>query len=989
MKRYILLSLLIYVYSVHGQELSSRVSTFLQSYQLPGNSRVRKASLKSLNVNDSKKTITVTLGNGGDEIHYNEDVVGKIYKDISKLIPDSLRSYELTIIGDGKPIEYLIPTAVKNGKAEKRKIWKRDYEDAPWVTNKSCPYEIKKGLFGRHVSLCQSHGRYYDRGKGGWVWQRPRLFCTTEDLFSQTFVIPYLIPMLENAGAVVYTPRDRFWINDEVVLDNDVFDERSGFFNDISLGDDWEESSSRGFANLKETYEGNESPFGMGTSLEVKSTRREKDIALVQWIPNIPKSGKYPVYVCYQSFKNSSEDVTYEIYHSGGVTSVSVNQKMGGGTWVYLGEYEFEAGMSDKNMIMVSNMSRRRGNMVSVDGVRLGSGMGNIIRGGSISGMPRWAEAAKYSCQWNGLPDSIYSSIESDEYRSDIYSRPKTVNELGGGSVYIPNRSGRNVPFEIYMAFHTDAGYSKTDNLIGPLSICTTSKGDGTMNSGLDRYTSRDLASLMFEGVSRDMKKYGLDCRGLWNRNYGESREGEVPSIIFEMLSHQNFADMRLGYDPQFKFDLCRSFYKSILKYICSMHDVGYVVQPLPVKDFSVDLDESSRKVHLSWNPTSDPLESSANPSSYVVYTRKGRYGFDNGRVVRGIGCDISINPDTIYSFQVCALNDGGKSFPSETLSAYISPANSGTVLIVNGFTRLEGPAWKNTSTEQGFLLDEDPGVQYGKFAGFCGRQKVFSKSNMGSEESNGTGYSGSELEGKIIMGNTFDYPYIHGAGIQISGNHSFTSMSESAFQRMSNLGKYAAIDMIYGVQKAFNRQTVDKLEQYVQNGGKLIISGGNMMKSQIIRGRFGSNNSVQSDSLGASRELYVDNHRFDIYRDMNDESYSVPNPDVVIPTDGSEVLVRYGNGSPAGIRKGNVSLLGFPLESIKDESVRNGLIRMLLNGNFSLPAVVGPAIVEPIVDKSSVNDESLDVSDLSDDSDSHPLESEPQESESRTIIEP
>ena len=44
------------------------------------------------------------------------------------------------------------------------------------------------------------------KDKGCWEWQRPRLFCTTEDLFTQSFVIPYIIPMLENAGAIVYTP---------------------------------------------------------------------------------------------------------------------------------------------------------------------------------------------------------------------------------------------------------------------------------------------------------------------------------------------------------------------------------------------------------------------------------------------------------------------------------------------------------------------------------------------------------------------------------------------------------------------------------------------------------------------------------------------------------------------------------------------------------------------------------------------------------------
>ena len=73
----------------------------------------------------------------------------------------------------------------------------------------SRPYLASKGLEGRHIALWQSHGKYYKNNKGSWEWQRPRLFCTTEDLFTQSFVVPYIIPMLENAGAVVYTPRER------------------------------------------------------------------------------------------------------------------------------------------------------------------------------------------------------------------------------------------------------------------------------------------------------------------------------------------------------------------------------------------------------------------------------------------------------------------------------------------------------------------------------------------------------------------------------------------------------------------------------------------------------------------------------------------------------------------------------------------------------------------------------------------------------------
>ena len=95
-----------------------------------------------------------------------------------------------------------------------------EYDEDPWVFNASRPYFVTAGLQNRHLSLWASHGRYWDAERG-WKWQRPNLFCTTEDLFTQTIVVPYLIPMLENAGAIVFTPRERDWQQQEIVVDND------------------------------------------------------------------------------------------------------------------------------------------------------------------------------------------------------------------------------------------------------------------------------------------------------------------------------------------------------------------------------------------------------------------------------------------------------------------------------------------------------------------------------------------------------------------------------------------------------------------------------------------------------------------------------------------------------------------------------------------------------------------------------------------------
>lgn len=77
-----------------------------------------------------------------------------------------------------------------------------DYKGVPWVKNISRPNEVSRGLQDRHIAVWQSHGNYFKNDKNEWGWQRPRLFCTTEDLFTQSFVLPYVIPMLENAGAV-------------------------------------------------------------------------------------------------------------------------------------------------------------------------------------------------------------------------------------------------------------------------------------------------------------------------------------------------------------------------------------------------------------------------------------------------------------------------------------------------------------------------------------------------------------------------------------------------------------------------------------------------------------------------------------------------------------------------------------------------------------------------------------------------------------------
>ena len=100
--------------------------------------------------------------------------------------------------------------------------------------------------------------------------------------------------------------------------------------------------------------------------------------------PNLPEAGRYAVYVSYQTLHKSVPDAKYIVWHKGQATEFTVNQRMGGGTWVYLGTFDFDKGCNIYNRVIVTNHASRRG-VVTTDAVRFGGGMGNIERGGSLS----------------------------------------------------------------------------------------------------------------------------------------------------------------------------------------------------------------------------------------------------------------------------------------------------------------------------------------------------------------------------------------------------------------------------------------------------------------------------------------------------------------------------------------------------------------------------------------------------------------------------
>ena len=71
--------------------------------------------------------------------------------------------------------------------------------------------------------------------------------------------------MLENAGANVFTPRERDTQKNEVIVDNDTKD-GSVYLEVKSRKARWEVAAKRGFARTKRVYRDGENPFLDGTA---------------------------------------------------------------------------------------------------------------------------------------------------------------------------------------------------------------------------------------------------------------------------------------------------------------------------------------------------------------------------------------------------------------------------------------------------------------------------------------------------------------------------------------------------------------------------------------------------------------------------------------------------------------------------------------------------------------------------------------------------
>jgi hypothetical protein len=926
---------------------------------------------------------------------FREDSGPLLKESIVNALRRKFKDYTIQVFSGGYEIEELIPNYYR----------KESGQDHKRLSNKATrPIFLKKedgtqpahGLANNHIALWHSHGWYYESKLDRWEWQRARLFGTVEDIYPLSYVLPYLVPMLENAGATVFLPRERDVQKHEIIVDNDTSTGQSQF---KLLVDSTNIIRQIGFCT-KDTLFTGENPFHLGTSLAIHSRGHEK---IASYVPDVPEKGNYAVYVAYQQRPENSRAVGYRVHHTGGVSSFELNQTMGGGTWIYLGTFHFNAGYHPARGSV--NVSAQEG-MVSLDAIRFGGGTGNVarrpahevlpnnwsLRNDSVSeeqaiaidadnyrwktsGRPRYLEAARYWLQYAGMPDTLVYSLHEgkNDYNDDYKSRGEWVDFLMGapnGPTNDRMHEGLCIPIDLAFAFHTDAGITPGDSVIGTLGIYSSVRDSGYFPNGQSKLASRDLTDLIQTQVVVDIQalyKPDWTRRGMWDKQYSEAWRPNVPTMLLELLSHQNLGDMKLGLDPRFRFHVSRAVYKGMLRFLAHQEGRDYVVQPLPVDHMAIERMKGNH-FRLSWKPVEDPLEPTSLPTHYKVYKRIGSNGFDNGVLVDTSCYQFQLDTaNQIVSFKVCAVNDGGESMPGEILAVGIALESTSTVLVVNAFDRVSAPAFIDKDGFAGVAWWEDQGVPDRYELGHVGKQYDYNrKSPWLDDDSPGWGASYGNDEGVVIPGNTFDFPYVHGKAILAAG-HSFISVSDEVFEHSEfKSSSFKVVDVILGEEKTQKNHLDDskldyqlfspglqkKVSALTSEGVSFFISGANVgsdfilqqdtlaekFAADVLHYKWRTNHAVKTG------QVYSTDYVSPIFRNQvvfNTEHhpaiYSVEAPDAIEPANKQAVTAwRYAeNNSSAGILCDGAyktAVLGFPFESILNESERNQLMKDILD---------------------------------------------------------
>ncbi len=770
-------------------------------------------------------------------------------------------------------------------------------------------------LSGRIVYTSGGHGWTSNSpGNGAWFTQRGINNGMVEDLGNAdqlTLFAEYAF----NAGATVvpFRPVGRQPV--EVVLDND--DPGVTFVPDAA----WT-------AGTDAQYFGSPADTVHDRVAVVAATQT----AVARYAPNIPSAGFYPVYTWARDGADRVADQLYRVVHTGGVTEVRVNHRRVGKGWVYLGTYHFDAGSA--GCVEISNRSSGTpGSVVVADAIRFGNGMGDIDRGGGVSGKSREDEASLYWIEkgvGQGAPSAIYQrglNNQDNNVSAPIYMTGWMNREQEGP-----------LTDRIYLSFHSNAFDPGSIGLFnGNNTPASTTPNQEEWAEIVAAELNTDLVAIgspPLENPWPDRVQLGLSLvLDRTDIEFGEIRgdrmdptnvngsQPEMDATIIEVAAHGNPDEAELMRDLRVRDGIARASQQAVIRYFNQFGGGPLVFPPAPPTHVEARA-AADGTVTLKWQKPPFDGVVGGEAAGYVIYRSPNGYGFGNPTVVAGgdttshVFTDVRSNSTTY--FRVVATNAGGESLPPEPVAVRRPPTEASPRLIVNGFDRI------------------DRGLSPTEFAA----------SGIGGPS--GGGGSFNRVIPRQI--NARDYLVQHAQAIAARPATFDSCSNEAVVSGSVVLTDYDAVFWICG-EESSEDETLDDTERallttFLAGGGKLFISGSEIGWDLEALGGDAAfyQGELRADYVSDDANSYaVDGDAGSILEGIainfnpTTTMYDAQFPDVISPINGSVRIARYGSGGGAALAwedTGGTSktvVLGFPFETIRGADVRADVMDRVL----------------------------------------------------------
>ena len=770
------------------------------------------------------------------------------------------------------------------------------------------PSQPQGALSGRIVFTSGGHG--WQRNSSGTFWTLDRpLLLEMNEAYGNRDQMSIFADYVFNAGATVVAFRPIGYQTNEVVIDN--------VDPEVIWSGPWNNSSQTVY-------------YGKPGQLPYRwASLASQETATATYVPTIPEAGFYPVY----TWVRHGSDRTFQLYrirHTGGESQVRIPHHKVGNGWVYLGTYYFAEGSNpESGAVVISNLRpvEAVGSVVIADAIRFGNGMSS-----EGSTYPREDEASRY---W------IKNSLG--------VGQSTTIYDLGSG--YTEGQDNVGAPIRMAAEMNREAASPLYDSIyLGFHSNAAGGRGAiGLYNTSANRRTPNQVrwAELVGKETNEHLRSMNPQLEVPWSTRtaytygstFGEinnlSINNEFDATITEVAFHDNAQDAILLRDPKVRYWIARASYRAVMKYMNEFAGVPLRYLPDPPRNARAIAGENG-EVTISWDTPVYGTGSGA-PSGYLVYRSTDGYGFGQPVRVDGLN-NTSITLENLPTgapiyFRVSSINEGGESFPSESVGAHPGGSSGKSrVLFVNAFER----------------LDRHINI----------RQSPYDRQYLPPGHDGNSGVIDRVIPRSV---NSFDYVVQHGRAIDSAGWVFDSASKEAVGHGKVSLDNYNVVIWAAGqdgvADESFNSAQRTRVAAYLDAGGAIFVSGSEVayhldrpngpstgersFLHNSLRAHFSLEN-VQTHSVVTRTGAIFEGLPAVNFDNGPGGIYPVRNPSRIVPSaEGGSVPALFYNGGlggPAAIQYdgsdggGRVVFFAFPFETILDSDQRNNYMARILD---------------------------------------------------------